>query len=112
MENGEASGSVLDGEEERRGTGNRRGHVRGHRRKRRGEFSSADPRRTGLKHVSAHASTEEGNSEGRGHQGPRPLDSLDPRSRGPVSTQAHPGTDLRSRFPTGVVWIPTETDSA
>jgi Reverse transcriptase (RNA-dependent DNA polymerase) len=31
-----------------------------------GKFSSADQRRTGLKHVSAHASTEEGNSEGRG----------------------------------------------
>ena len=31
-----------------------------------------------------------------GGQGPRPLDSLDPRSCGPGSTQAHPGTDLRS----------------
>jgi RNA-directed DNA polymerase len=27
-------------------------------------------------------------------------------------TQAHSGADLRSRFPIGVVWIPTETDSA
>ncbi len=41
-------------------------------------------------------STEEGDTEGRGHEGPRPLDSLDPRSCGPGSTQAHPGTDLRS----------------
>src|SRR5258708_11171205 len=96
LQNGDASGSLLDGEEERRGTGNRRGRVRGHRRKRRGEFSSTDPRRTGLKHVSAYASTEEGDTEGWGHQGPRPLDSLDPRPRGPGSTQAHPGTDLRS----------------
>src|SRR5260221_14443787 len=48
------------------------------------------------KHVSAYASTEEGDTEGWGHQGPRPLDSLDPRPRGPGSTQAHPGTDLRS----------------
>src|SRR6266851_325612 len=34
------------------------------------------------------------------------------RDRGSGGTQAHPGADLRSRFPIGVVWIPTETDSA
>src|SRR6202166_3847958 len=44
--------------------------------------SSADPRRIGLKHVSTHASTEEGDTEGWGHQSPCPLDSLDPRSCG------------------------------
>ena len=45
--------------------------------------------------VSAHASTEKGNSEGRG-KSPRPVDTCYPGSRGPGSAQAHPGADLRS----------------
>ena len=32
--------------------------------------------------------------------------------RGPGCAQAHPGAHLRGRLPTGVVWLPTEADSA
>ena len=52
-------------------------------------------------HVSAHAGAEEGNSEGRGQQSPRAFDSHHPRPRGSGGAQAHPGADLRSRFPPG-----------
>jgi RNA-directed DNA polymerase len=31
-----------------------------------------------------------------GRESPHPLDSLDPRPRGPGGAEAHPGTDLRS----------------
>ena len=47
------------------------------------------------KHVSAHEGTEEGDTEGWG-KSPHPLDSFYPGPRGPGSTQADPGTDLRS----------------
>src|SRR5215472_6293142 len=96
LQKGDALRSLPDGERKRRGTGNRRGHVRGHRGKRSGEFSGADTGRTGLKYVSAHAGAEEGNSQGRGHESLRSVDSGDPRSCGPGGTQAHPGADLRS----------------
>jgi RNA-directed DNA polymerase len=46
--------------------------------------------------------------KGRGQESPRSFDSGDPRSCGPGGSQAHPGADLRSRFPTGDVWIPAK----
>src|SRR5215472_4306297 len=58
LQKGDALRSLPDGARKRRGTGNRRGHVRGHRGKRSGEFSGADPGRTGLQHVSAHGGTK------------------------------------------------------
>src|ERR1700755_835162 len=82
------------------------------RGKRRGGFSETDTGRTSPGDVSTHAGTKEGNPEGRGHQSPRSLDSYHSGPRGPGSPEAHPGADLRSRFPIGVVWIPTAADSS
>src|ERR1700683_4834430 len=50
----------------KRGARYRRGHVRGHRGKRSGEFPEPDTGGTGRQHVSAHAGAEEGDCEGRG----------------------------------------------
>src|SRR5215472_1011883 len=74
LQEGDAVRSLSNGERKRRGTGHRRSHVRGHRGKWSGEFSEADQGGTNHKHISAHAGTEEGDSEGRG-KGPRSFDS-------------------------------------
>src|SRR2546425_1778718 len=36
------------------------------------------------------------------------FDTLHPRPSGPGCVEVDPGTDLRGRFPTGVVWLPAE----
>ena len=43
-----------------------------------------------------------------GRKGSPTFDSLHSRPSGPGSVEADPGTDLRGRFPTGVVWLPAE----
>jgi len=98
--------------EQQRGSGNRRGHVRSHRRRGSGGLSATDTGETGQQHVSANAGAEEGDSQGRGQQSPRAFDSDHPRPRGPGGTEANTGADLRDRFPTGIVWLPAETASA
>src|SRR5262249_35946889 len=98
------------GQEEQRGSGYRRGHLRGHRGGRRRGVPQADSRRTGRTQVSSDAEPAAGETQGP-RQGPRPRHSRHPGSRGPGGTQAHPGTHLRGRLPTGVVWLPTRADS-
>jgi len=59
-------------------------------------FSEPDPGRISHTHVSAQAGTKKGNTEGRGQESPRSVDSLYPGPRGPGSCQAHLGANLRS----------------
>ena len=82
LQDGNASGSLQDSQEQQGRTWDRWHHVRRHRRKRSGEFSETDSGRTGPQHVSAHAGAEEGDSQGRGQQGPRSHDPYNPRPRG------------------------------
>ena len=62
---------------------------------------------TGRALLCAVAGPEAGNPEGW-RQGPRPFDSCDPRPGGAGCAQAHIGTDLRGRLPTGFVRIPSQ----
>ena len=86
----------------------RRGDLRGHRGAGRRRFPRADQGRTGSAHLQATTGSETGDTQGRGHQSPRPFDSRDPRSGGARGAQAHLGADLRGRLSTGIVWIPTK----
>jgi hypothetical protein len=61
---------------------------------------------------SAPAVSADGDSEGEWPQGQTPVDSRDPRPRGPRSTQVPLGAHLRGRLPTGLVWVPAEAVSA
>jgi hypothetical protein len=71
-------------------------------------FLDADTERVSGVPVSAAGGAEEGDTEGRGQESPRAFDSGDSRPRGPGGVEAHPGTDLRGRFSTGVVWLPAD----
>src|ERR1700694_1067527 len=96
---------------ERWGTGNRRGHLRGHRGARRGGSARAVTGRTDRAHLPATPRAEAGDTEGRG-QSPCPLDSGDPRQSGARRAQAHTRACLRGGFPTGIVWISSQADSS
>src|SRR4030088_3717537 len=100
-----------DGQKERWGTGNRRGHLRGHRGARRGGSARAVTGRTDRAHLPATPRAEAGDNAGRG-QSPCPLDSSDPRQSGARRAQAHTRTCLRGGFPTGIVWISSQADSS
>src|ERR1700746_966345 len=65
LQDGNVTRSLPDGERERRRTGNRWADVRTHRGKLKGRISEADAGGTRTANVPAHASAEEGNSQGR-----------------------------------------------
>src|SRR5207302_5864320 len=92
---------------ERRSPGYRRGDVPGDRSWRAGEISRTTSRGVGKAELSPPTAAEGQDTERRREDSPT-FDTLHPRPSGPGCVEVDPGTDLRGRFPTGVVWLPAE----
>src|SRR5438874_1008031 len=87
---------------------NRRNRESGRRR---GGISGPASQGVGGADISTTEGAPGGNTEGR-EQSSRAFDSIHSGPGGTGSTEADPGTDLRGRVSTGVVWLPAEEVSA